>query len=697
MREAIAVCRICAGSCPLIYTFDDDGKVAKVAGDHSNPRTSGYACIKGLSLHEAHESPERILRPLRRREDGTFEEVRLKDALDEIAARVSAIIEKDGPDAVAGFRGTMGAGSIATVEMLAAYLSAIGSRSLFTTMTIDQSAKWVSMGRLGMWTAGRQSWESTDRLMLIGSNPMVSLFAFGIPLQNPVKTMKEARARGMKLIVIDPRRSETARFADLFVQPIPGEDVTLMAGVIRTVLENGWHDAEFCAAHVDGLEELRKAVEPYTDDYVVARAGVKPGDVMAIASLYAEPVDGRARRGPAITGTGPNMAPHSNLAEHLVEVLNVICGRFARAGEKVVNPGVMLTRPTPRASVVPPMRSWEKGWKDTNGFGMILGQRMSATLPDAILSNGEDKVRALFVVGANPVNAIPETLKTYDAFERLDLLVAVEPFMNETSRRADFILPPVLMLERADISHPIYEAASPAPPYAMWQEPIMPRPEGSELVEDWRVFWEIAARQGLELTALGVTFDTSQAVTTDEIHERMITNPRIPLDELKRAGPGKAFDVPEQFIEEGPGGAKFEVAPADVCAELAEVRAMQPGKDRFRLTCRRMREVSNTMYHTLPTIRRRVKDNPAFLNPDDLAELGVAEGAKIRISTEHGEITVTARSDAALRRGVVSITHGWGGEGVGVNVNLLTALDDTRDPINAMSVMTAFSVEVEAV
>ena len=169
-------------------------------------------------------------------------------------------------------------------------------------MTIDQSAKWVTMDRLGTWPAGKQSFAGADVYLLAGSNPLVSVFSWDMPSQNPMLRLKQAKAAGMKLIVVDPRRTETARFADIHLQPFPGEDAAVAAGLIHVILREGWEDREFCADHVEGLERLRQAVAPFTPEMVEARAGVPADQLVAAARLFAhESKRGGARPAPAST------------------------------------------------------------------------------------------------------------------------------------------------------------------------------------------------------------------------------------------------------------------------------------------------------------------------------------------------------------------------------------------------------------
>ena len=253
-RVAYTSCRICAGQCGLRLELDEAGQVTSVRGDEANPVTLGYACSKGITLPEAHRHPERLLHPLKRNADGRFERIGIEQALDEIAAKMREVMTTHGPDAVGAFRGTMNYSNLAANHMLPEWLRCLGSSSFFSTMTVDQSAKWVTFERLGGWAAGRDPLASADVLLWVGTNPLVSLSTFNFDLQHPVQRLREARARGLKLVVIDPRRTESARHADVFLQPLPGEDVTVLAGLLHLIFRHGWQDRDFCARHVAGAE-----------------------------------------------------------------------------------------------------------------------------------------------------------------------------------------------------------------------------------------------------------------------------------------------------------------------------------------------------------------------------------------------------------------------------------------------------------
>lgn len=239
--------------------------------------------------------------------------------------------------------------------------------------------------------------------LLAGTNPLVSKqgrHLTGFPIFNPVQRIREAKQRGLRLIVIDPQTSETARWADLHLRPRPRTDAVLYAGLLHVILFEDLIDPDFCAAHCDGLDELRSAVAALTPGAVADLSGVPAEELVAAARMF-----GTARKGMARSGTGPNMGPHSNLAKHLLHVLNIVCGRFAREGDIFTDAGALQSQRTPRAQIVPPSRDWDHGYRNHFGFGLMNGQLPANLLVDEIVQPGSDRIRAQS--GERPARPIP--------------------------------------------------------------------------------------------------------------------------------------------------------------------------------------------------------------------------------------------------------------------------------------------------
>jgi anaerobic selenocysteine-containing dehydrogenase len=262
MTETTAICRFCHATCGLKVTIED-GRVVHAIGDIDNPMYHGYSCVKGRNFHEFHADPLRVLRPLQRDANGQLQPVAMQAALDGVAQRLGQVIAAHGPRAVAIYNGTFSNFCPAGVMVRDAFMDAIGSPMRFTNATIDQPGKPVAMGLHGRWGAGPQAFADADVCMLVGANTLVSMWG-GIPAFNPAKRLHEARQRGLKLIVLDPRVTETARKADLHLQCLPGHDVELLAAMLHVILAEGREDAAFLAEETAGLDGLRAAVAPFT-------------------------------------------------------------------------------------------------------------------------------------------------------------------------------------------------------------------------------------------------------------------------------------------------------------------------------------------------------------------------------------------------------------------------------------------------
>ena len=705
-HEKLSFCRTCMGHCGMVVTVDDEDQLVGIRADRHDEQTLGFACFKGLQAVEAHNGPARILHPLKRQADGTFARIDLETALDEIAAAIRAIVDQDGPDAIAGYRGGGAFFNASACTLLQDFLGAVGTPKLFSSVTIDQSAKMVAPGRLGMWLPGVHPFPSSDVTMVIGGNPLVSIT--NLDLRNPMKRLKDAKARGFKLIVIDPRLTETAKFADIFLQPLPGEDCTILAGMLRLILAHGWEDKEFCAQHVADLATLKAAVGPFSPDYVARRADIPVEKLFAATEAFAH-----AKRGPAISATGANMSPHSNLAEHLIGCLNIVCGRYVREGERIENPGVIYPRYPRPAQVIPAARPWENGPKSRiGGFGMIGGEMMTGVMAEEILQPGPGRVRAMIVHGGNPVSAVPDQRKVVEALKALDLLVSLEPYMTPTAKLSHYILPPKLMYERSDLPLWLYEMLLYPIPFTRYSDAVAKPPKGSEVSDEIYVFWALAKRLGLQMTVTGVPVGMDEPPTVEDSLKIAARYAPVPWDELKTYPRGAVFEGEAQYAAPAdPATAgKFTLADPDIVIEIAEVAAetVAPGRVAsngklftHRIASRRHRDRFNSLGNLLSGVKKRVPYNVAYLNPGDMAEKSVETGDWVELISDSGAVRAIAEGDETLRPGVVSLTHGFGDLPDstdyltdGVSTNLLISTDRDLQTINAMPRMSGIPVNI---
>jgi anaerobic selenocysteine-containing dehydrogenase len=711
MASRKTFCRFCHANCAIEVEIID-GRAVEVRGDVADPLFGGYTCMKGRELPAQTYHPQRLLSSLKRDAHGDFAPIGSEQALDEIAVRVAAIRAAHGARAIATYCGTYGFMNSAALPVAAGFHAGIGSPNLYTSITIDQPAKVYLWSRVGAWLGGPQAFSQSDVSMMIGNNPLTSHYAWqgSVPPFSPSRRLRDARARGLKLICIDPRRTMVAQLADIHLQVRPGEDATLMAGMLRLVLDEGLHDREFCAAHVEGLEALRAALEGFTPAYAARRADVPVADLVAAARLFA-----RGPRGVATTGTGAEMSRNGALTEHLVMALNLVCGRVCREGEVAPFPRVLSAAVPRKAQVMPPKPLWGAGCTPSRirGLTQMAGFEMPvATAADEILTPGEGQIRALICVGGNPLVAWPNQQKVERALKSLELLVCIDIKQSQSAQLAHYVIAPQVSLERDDIAtapEVFYEE-----PYARYTEALL-APAG-DVIDEWEFFWGLARRLGTAIPTAGGPLPMDHKPTKFEVLEKITHGCRVPLARVReetRAG-GRIFPEAQLRVEPADAGAdaRLQLAPDQVPEQLVQLRA-EPLDDNGRavdgqwpathlLICRRTRQFFNSTGQDLGPLRAKGITNHAHLNPADLDRLGAREDDLLEISTQRAHIVGVAKSAADLKPGVVSMAHAFGARGDdgaavrahGASTNRLVNDEADFDPITGACRQSAIAVRI---
>lgn len=728
-----SICRFCHANCGILVEVEQ-GRAVRVRGDPDNPAYRGFLCAKGRALPQVLAHPDRLLHSLQRVAPGRHVEIASEAAMDEIAQRVQAIVSAHGPRSVAIYVGTYAGPHPLSIPVAVGWMLALGSKRVFTSSTIDQPGKHIANALHGRWLAGSYTLDESDVWMLVGNNPLVSLSG-GIPPSHPARRLRRARKRGAKLIVIDPRRTEVARSADVFLQPRPGEDPALLAAMIHVVIRDRLFDESFVLAHAHGFAALEQAVEPWTPAEAARRADVPAEDIERAAHLFAT-----SARGCAVAGTGPNMAPHGSLTEYLLLCLNTLCGKWRRAGEAVPNPGALLPRATPRAQARGPIPAWGFGEKlAARPFTNTAAGLPTAALADEILHAGEDRIRALFCVGSHPLAAWPDPDKARRALERLELLVTLDPKMSSTARLAHYVIAPKLSLEVPGLSlsseaiEQTYVGHGYPEPYAQYAPALVAPPPGSDVIEEWELFYGLAQRMGLALAIhpvrpeagvlrerrRTVSLDMARKPTTDELYEAMLAESRVALAEVKRHPHGHVFEGEPTVVEPAAleatapdASERLELGDATMLSELREVlaeddrmRAEDAAALPFRLVSRRLPNVYNSSGRDIDALVRGRPYNPAFVHPDDLATLGLHTGDAVRIRSAYGAIDAIVAAAPDVRRGVVSMAHGFGdtvesgadadARRTGSSTNRLVSNEHEFDPYTGIPRMSAIPVAIE--
>lgn len=713
MGESIKTfCRNCSALCAMEIEMDE-GRMVRARPDGSVSPYGAYLCPKGLAAVDFHNGAEnRLLQSLARQPDGTFAPVDNDAALDAIADKLKALVAEHGPRSVAVYHGTGAYRCVLGGLMERAFVAALGTPNFFSTMTIDQSAKWVTLARLGTMASGKNVMRDCDVALLAGGNPLVTHQGAPYAVAEsgaPARGFEAARANGCKVILVDPRRTETARFADLLIQPLPGHDAAIFAAIAHILLRDGTYDRAFVEKWCNGLEDLRAAVAPFTPEMAAARADV-PVEQIELAAKWL----GEARRVTTGSGTGPSFSTHSNANDHMIEVVNALCGGYRREGDRVRNPGTLRTKPVYEMAVAP-SRSFEREPKClTRDTGTLLGEMPSALLPAEIMADHPDRIRALIVFGGDPLMAVGDPAVAEPAFEHLDLLVSLDCRMNETAKLADYVIASSQPFERHEISVP-GDALYPAP-FAQYTRPVVEKPAGC--LHDWEFFWALAHRMGVPLTfkfwAYGLNFadipeglDLSGPEKPDpeELCRFLAAGSAVPFDELLAHPEGVRPDMPEHFVQPAPAeGGKLELMPPDVAGELAIIRDEQEDAARpYRLISRRILHAINGAYRHSREAKRRYPVNFAYMNPDDMARDGLSEGDAVEIASDDGTVRTQVKAEDRLRPGVVSMTHMFGPlvstddpeADEGANVGQLCSLTKVLEPVNFMPRFSAIPVTVQ--
>lgn len=712
-RKAYSYCRLCLNGCPIEVELDGTEPV-KIRGVKDNPVYRGFTCVKGRNQINLLNHPERLRSSLKRGEDGKLHPVSHDQAIDEIAEKLAKIIAERGPRSVAGYLGTQFAASATTMPMFMGFMQAIGSPMIFSPATIDKPGKKIAQAFHGSWNAPATEFDSPEVICLLGANPLVTFTGF--PYGNPGKWLNELTRNGTQLIVIDPRESDVARRAHIHLQCRPGHDVQLLASMLHVIVDQGLWDSEFADRYISGIDDLKRAVAPFEPRLVAQMADVDADKIVSAAHLLAS-----TRRGYINCGTGPNMAGYGSLVEYLALNLHSLCGYWLREGDRVRHPGVLVAPKEMTADVIPPAPAHGFGERmSSRDLGMSAAGMPTAALADEILTTGEKGVRALISCGGNPVGAWPDQNKTVRAMRELDLLVQIDPWMSGTSQLADYVIAPRLGLEVAGHTQVLdwltrYGVGyGQEEPYAQYVDAIVPPPAGSDLIEDWEFFYELARRMdlGLSISACvgpempAFAVDMQHKPTTEELLEAICKGSRIDLDEVKKHPSGAIFRGEECVV--GPRDPanlnRLDVANGEMLADLAayapEPRSDPQGNE-FRLIVRRMMHVYNSSWiGALPD--RSLPYNPAFLNPDDMDDIGIKDGDTIKIVAGGNSIEAVGIADATLRRGVASMSFGFGSlpdadinvREIGSNPTCLVRDDEIWDRYSGQPRMTNIPVEI---
>ena len=701
-NEVHTFCRVCEPACGLLAEVRD-GELVRLRPDDAHPVTRGFACHKGLAGDEVHRDADRLDHPLRRRADGSFERVSWDEAIAGIAARLRAILDAHGPDAVAPYVGNPTAFNTLAGPAIGALFGLLGARRSFSSGTQDCANKFAgSEAVFGSSTMHPiPDLRRTDFFLSLGSNPRVSHSSF-LSIADPVEVLREVVARGGRVVHVNPRRIEGPKSSageTLLIRP--DTDVYLLAAMLHEIDRTRGFDAEVTAAHGKHLEGLRAFVARYPAERVATVTGIPAEAIRALARDFAG-----ARAASVHMSTGVNMGRQGTLAYWLLHMLSFVTGNLDRPGGNVLSVGFYESAKAGR-------RAFSESFVDTP-FGRVRRGSLPGTLLADAIESAESPVRALVVVAGNPLLSIGGEARLRAAFEKLELLVVLDLYRNPTAEYAHYVLPCTDAFERADIN--ITGLGLQLEPWIQFTEPVVP-PRG-ERREEWWILGRIAQALGLRSPfegAGGASGEAAPAALWGRI-EHMLRGRGLSLDAVRAAPHGTVafggletgrfysdhLQTPDRKVDCCPVG--FVDAQERAEAIFRELAAEPPG--RLKLISLRDRFMHNSWFANLPRMKRGTHDrNRLHVAPGDLAARGLAEGAKARLASEWGELDVEVTADSELMPGVVALTHGFGHADTpgmrvaartpGVNPNaLLPSGPGSFEPLSSQAFMTGVPVEL---
>ncbi|MFF2464577.1 molybdopterin oxidoreductase family protein [Streptomyces mirabilis] len=739
-RTALRVCPLCEATCGLTLTIEGT-RVTGARGDRDDVFSKGFICPKGASFGAADGDPDRLRTPLVRT-DGELREATWQEAFDAIAAGLGPIVEQYGPHALGIVLGNPNVHTMAGALYPPVLLSALRTHSVFTASTLDQMPKHVSSGLLyGDANAiPVPDLDHTDHLLLIGANPLESNGSLCTAPDFPGK-LKALRARGGTLTVIDPRTTRTAKLADRHVTIRPGTDALLLAAMTYVLFEEKLVDLRELAPHVQDVEELATAVRDFTPEAASEACDVDADTIRALArELAAAPTA-------AVYGRiGSCTVPHGTLASWLVDVLNILTGNLDRPGGALFPQAATDKTPRPAG----PGRGFALGrWRSrVSRHPEAKGELPLAALAEEIDTATPEgsPVRALIAIAANPVLSAPDGDRLDKALDSLDFMVSVDPYLNETARHADVVLPPPPPSQSAHHDFAFNTLA--VRNQVRYNRPAVPLEPG-RMAET-----EILARLVLAATGMhGADPSAVDAMVIDSTLGKAVQDPHGPvherdpkelatrltgesgperrLDMMLRLGPyGEGFGArPDGLslekllahphgIDLGPlrprlpqplktRSGKIELLPAPIVDDLPRLRAaLRERPAAIVLVGRRHLRSNNSWMHNVPALTGGTNRCTLHIHPEDAARLGLADGTAVRVKGAGGEVVAPAEVTDTVRRGVVSLPHGWGHDrpgtrmshaalDPGVNVNQL--LDGSLlDPLSGTAVLNGVPVELAA-
>jgi anaerobic selenocysteine-containing dehydrogenase len=696
----LGVCNLCEAICGLEITVEGR-EVVSIRGNAADPLSRGYICPKGVSLADVYDDPDRLRHPVRRIGEGPdaeWVEISWDEALDRVADGLASAVNAHGANAIGVYLGNPNAHSLGAATHGLPFIKSLRTRNRFSASSVDQ----IPHQFVGWQLYGHQlllpvpDIDHTSYFLVFGANPMASNGSLMTVPDFPNR-LRELKARGGRMVVVDPRRTETAKVATEHHFVRPGTDAVVLLAMLNTLFAE---DLTTPPAYVDSVEAVAAAVAEFTPEVAAGISGIPAEEIRRITREFAT-ADGAAAYG----RLGVSTHGFGSICQWAIQCLNLLTGNFDRVG------GVLFPEPAVDAvgrRVVGPGHYdiWRSRVRQVPEFA---GELPVATFREEIETPGEGQIRAVLTVAGNPVLSTPDGKRLAEAFDGLDFMAAIDIYLNETTRHADVILPTTTALERDHYDIVFHGLA--VRNTARFTPAVFPKDKDAK--HDWEIYRDLTARVTARL-------DRTMPLKARLVQRvRMSVSPTLTLAGLLTTGRRLSW----RTLRKNPAGVdlgalrptmperlqtkdkRIDLAPPLVVDDLARLRATVAAApvDGLLLIGRRHKSDNNSWMHNTARLTRGKPRHHLLMHPDDLSTRGIEDGARVTVTSRVGTVTVEVRATDDMMPGVVSLPHGYGhqvdgtrlthaSKVPGVSINDLT--DPERLDVSGNAALNGVPVEV---
>jgi len=700
-------CNLCEAICGLAIEVGD-GEITSIRGDRDDPFSRGHICPKAVALQDIHRDPDRLRRPMRRL-GGEWQAIGWDEAFDEVAARIRAVQAARGRDAVGVYLGNPNVHNWGSMLFGPALLRSLCTVNRYSATSVDQLPHHVTAALMfgHKLLLPVPDIDRTSHMLVLGANPVVSNGSM-VTAPGFKRRLEELRQRGGRLVVVDPRRTETARIADRHHFIRPGTDAFLLMALLQVIFDEKLDDLGRLAGSVASFDSLRELIRPFSPDEVAGATGIAAAEICTMAREFAG-----ALSAVCYGRMGVSTQSFGGLCQWLVQVLNIVTGNLDRPG------GAMFTRPA--VDLVASTGRGRLGRRKSRVRGLpeFGGELPVAALAEEILTPGEGQIRAMLTVAGNPVLSTPNGVQLDRALKGLEFMVAIDFYLNETTRHAHIILPPTTALEHDhfDLAFNLLAVRN----VARYSPAVFePAPDARH---DWQILDELrrrldddrvgarckrwfSARLGpRRLLDLGLRFGPHGSGFTPfggglNLHRLELAPHGLDLGPLEPC-------LPERLRTDD---RRIELAPSLFVEDLERLRSRlnaEKTDERLLLIGRRHLRSNNSWMHNFPRLMGGRERCTLLMHPDDATRLKLADGERVVVTSRAGNVEVELGVTDEVAKGVVSLPHGWGHRRPGtrlgaaharpgVSANDLTD-DQAVDPSCGNAVLNGVPVRVRAV